>query len=180
MLPRVHALPESLIIRPATATDRPRLRQAIVELQNYERTQHTTRLAGEQVADLYLDWVLKRAEAQGAVLVAESSGIFLGFVAGWIQETDNIGETLDSNRVGYISDICIMPDFRGRRIATQLLDRIEGHLGRAGVTRFRVNSLAVNRSARVSYEHAGFVPYEIVYERTNALQNNSHRSVAPW
>jgi hypothetical protein len=76
-----------------------------VELQNYERTQHTTRLAGAQVADLYLDWVLKRAEAPGAVLLAESSGIFLGFVAGWIKETDNIGETLDSNRVGYISDI---------------------------------------------------------------------------
>jgi hypothetical protein len=46
---------ESLIIRPVTTADRPRLRQAIVELQDYERTQHKTRLPGEQVADQYLD-----------------------------------------------------------------------------------------------------------------------------
>jgi hypothetical protein len=28
-------------------------------------------------------------------------------VAGWIVQTDNISETADSNRFGYISDICI-------------------------------------------------------------------------
>ena len=163
--------PESLIIRPATAADRPHLRQAIVELQNYERTLHTTRLPGEEVADLYLDWTLDRAETQGAVLVAESNCIFVGFVAGWIEETDNIGETPDSNRVGYISDICVMPDFRGRRIATQLLSRIEQHLGRTGVTRLRINSLVANQSARASYERAGFFPCETVYEKTIVAQD---------
>jgi ribosomal protein S18 acetylase RimI-like enzyme len=147
---------ESLIIRSATANDWPHLRQAIVELQDHERMQDTTRLPGEQVADAYLDWMLCRAEAHGVVLVAESNSVFVGFVAGWIEETRNVGETPDSNRVGYISDICVMPDFRGRRIATQLLDRIEQHLGRAGVTRLRINSLAANQSARASYEHAGF------------------------
>jgi ribosomal protein S18 acetylase RimI-like enzyme len=91
--------------------------------------------------------MLHKAETQGAVLVAESNCIFVGFVAGWIEETRNVGETPDSNRVGYISDICVMPGFRGRRIATQLLNRIEQHLGRAGVTRLRINSLAANQSA---------------------------------
>jgi ribosomal protein S18 acetylase RimI-like enzyme len=157
---------ESLIIRPATTADRPLLRHAIVVLQNYERTLHTTRLPGENVADRYLDWMLHRIETQGAVLVAESNNTFAGFVAGWIEEAENFGETPDSNRIGYVSDICVMPDFRGRRIATQLLSRIEQHLGRAGVTRLRINSLAVNQSARASYEHAGFCPYEIMYERT--------------
>jgi hypothetical protein len=99
---------EGPIIRSATADDRPHLRQAIVELQDYERSQHTTRLPGERVADEYLDWMLSRAQTEGAVLVAQSAGIFLGFVAGWIEETENIGETSDSNRVGYISDICVM------------------------------------------------------------------------
>ena len=156
LLPKLRPLTESLIIRPATSADRPRLRQAIVTLQDYERALHTTRLPGKQVADRYLDWMLHRTETQGAVLVAESNGAFAGFVAGWIEETENVGETPDSNRVGYISDICIVPDFRGRRIATQLLSKIERHLGRAGVTRLRINSLAANQSARASYEHAGF------------------------
>jgi ribosomal protein S18 acetylase RimI-like enzyme len=155
-----------LIIRSATAADRPRLRQAIVELQDYERAHHATRLPGEQVADAYLDWMLRRAETNGAVLVAESNGIFAGFVAGWIEETENIAETADSNRIGYVSDVCVVPEFRGRRIAAQLLNRIEQHLGRAAVVRLRINTLAANRSARASYEHAGFLPYEIIYEKT--------------
>jgi ribosomal protein S18 acetylase RimI-like enzyme len=157
---------ESLIIRSAIATDRPHLRQAIVGLQDYERMLHTTRLPGKQVADAYLDWMLHRAEARGAVLVAESNCIFVGFVAGWIEESENVAETTDSNRAGYISDICVVPAFRGRRVAAQLLKEIERHLANFGITRLRINTLAANESARASYEHAGFGPYEIVYEKT--------------
>jgi ribosomal protein S18 acetylase RimI-like enzyme len=157
---------ESVIIRLATAADRAHLRQAIIELQDYERLQHTTRLPGEQVADAYVDWMLSRADSCGAVLVAESNSIFAGFVAGWIEQNENIGETPDSNRVGYISDICVMPAVRGRRIATRLLEEIERHLAGFGIARIRVNSLAENKSARASYERAGFAPYEIVYEKT--------------
>jgi ribosomal protein S18 acetylase RimI-like enzyme len=157
---------ENLIIRLATAADRSHLRQAIIELQDYERLQHTTRLPGEQVADAYLDWMLCRAESCGVVLVADSNSIFAGFVAGWIEQSQNIGETPDSNRVGCISDICVMPAFRGRRIAIHLLNEIERHLAGFGVARIRINSLAENKSARASYERAGFAPYEIVYEKT--------------
>ena len=109
--------------------------------------------------------MLRRAETAGAVLVAESAGDFAGFVAGWIEETANIAETPDSNRFGHISDLCVMPAFRGRRIAARLLDGIERHLRRAGVTRLRINSLAANASARTSYERAGFAPYEILHEK---------------
>jgi ribosomal protein S18 acetylase RimI-like enzyme len=114
--------------------------------------------------------MLHRTETQGAVLVAESNGTFAGFVAGWIEETENVGETPDSNRVGYISDICVMPDFRGRRLATRLLSRIEQHLGRAGVTRLRINSLAANQSARTSFEHAGFFPMKSSTKRRLSLK----------
>ena len=40
----------SLIIRPATAVDRPELRKAVVELQDYEHRLHATRLPGEMIA----------------------------------------------------------------------------------------------------------------------------------
>jgi ribosomal protein S18 acetylase RimI-like enzyme len=161
-------MPTPVTVRPATPADRPDLRAAVVELQDYERLLHATRLPGEQVADAYLDWMLRRAEtagAAGAVLVAESGGEFAGFVAGWIEETVNIAETPDSNRFGHISDLCVMPAFRGRRIATRLLDGIERHLRRAGITRLRINALAANTSARASYERAGFAPYEILHEK---------------
>jgi ribosomal protein S18 acetylase RimI-like enzyme len=155
-------------VRPATPADRPRLRAAVVELQDRERLLHPTRLPGGQVADAYLEWMLRRAGAAGAagaVLVAESGGEFAGFVAGWVEQAGNIGETPDSNRFGHVSDICVMPAFRGRRIAGRLLEAIEQHLRRAGVTRLRVNALAANAPARASYERAGFAPYEVLHEK---------------
>ena len=156
---------DPLVIRPTAPTDRPNLRHAIVELQEYERLRHATRLPGEQIADAYLVWIESQTAAGGTILVAERGGDFLGFVAGWVEETTNIAETADSNRFGYVSDICVLPRFRGQRIATQLLDGIEQYLRAAGVRRLRIASLAVNASARASYEHAGFIPYEVVYEK---------------
>jgi ribosomal protein S18 acetylase RimI-like enzyme len=148
------------------------LRLAIVELQEFERRLHETRLPGEEIADAYLDWMMRQAAKSGAVLVAEIDGFVIGFVSGWIERTDNIAETADSNRIGYISDICVLPSHRGQRIAGQLLDRVSEQLGAAGVTRIRIGSLADNRSARASYERAGFVPYEVVYEKMSALQKS--------
>lgn len=156
---------DRVTIRPAKTSDRPALRLAIIELQEFERRFHQTRLPGEVIADAYLDWILQKAAENGAVLVAEINGLVIGFVAGWVEHTDNIAETADSNRVGYISDICILPPHRGHRIAGQLLRALSEHLGAAGVTRIRIGSLADNRSARASYERAGFMPYEIVYEK---------------
>jgi ribosomal protein S18 acetylase RimI-like enzyme len=159
-------VPPAIAIRPATPTDRPRLRQAVVELQEYERSLNATRLPGEQIADAYLDWMERQAAAAGGIaLVAESDGAFAGFVAGWIEEVEGIAETPDSRRFGYISDICVLPAFRGRQIAAQLLREIEQYLRRAGVVRLRINSLAANASARASYERAGFAPFEVLYEK---------------
>jgi hypothetical protein len=50
-----------LTIRPATPVDQPDLRAAIVELQDYERRLHSTRLPGAEIADAYLAWLLPRA-----------------------------------------------------------------------------------------------------------------------
>lgn len=57
-----------------------------------------------------------------------------------------------------------MPAYRGQRIARRLLGEIEACLRRHGVARVRINGLAANEPARRSYERAGFVPYEILYE----------------
>ena len=59
---------------------------------------------------------------------------------------------------------CLRP-YRGRRIATRLLDALSERLCRPGVQRIRLNVLAANRIARAAYEHAGFTPYEVVYEK---------------
>ena len=160
-----------LTIRSATSDDRAQLRRAIVELQDYECLLHATRLPGAQVADAYVDWMLEQTNTTGIVLVAEVGATFVGFVAGWIEETTNLGETPDSNRLGLVSDIFVVAKFRGHRIATRLLHAIEQYFRRACITRLRITALAVNTAARASYEHAGFAPYEIVHEKL-LLTNN--------
>jgi hypothetical protein len=61
---------ETVIIRLAAAADWAHLRQAIVELQDYERLPHTTRLPGEQVADAYVEGANHRATKQRPRLVS--------------------------------------------------------------------------------------------------------------
>ena len=111
---------DELVIRPARPSDLPDLRQAVVELQDYERRLHATRLPGEQIADAYVRWLQQQAEKSGIVLVAEIDGSFAGFAAGWIVQADHIAESAEANRYGYLSDICVMPAYRGQRIAHQL------------------------------------------------------------
>ncbi len=149
----------------AACPDRPQLRAAIIELQEQERRLHQSRLPGDQVADVYLDFMLKQTQVEGVCLVAERNGEFCGFVAGWVENSDAIAETPDSRRFGYISDICVLPPFRGQGIAMRLLQEIELRLRRTGVSRLRINVLAVNTSARAAYERAGFAVYEIQYEK---------------
>jgi GNAT superfamily N-acetyltransferase len=156
---------QALTIRAATQADRPRVRQAVIELQEYERRQSTTRLPGEQIVDPYLAWLWQQADRAGALLVAEIDGRFAGFAAGWVEEARYIAETADSSRFGLLSDIFVVPEFRGHRIATRLIQAMERDLGKSGVTRLRINALASNVSARRSYEHAGLAPYEVLHEK---------------
>ena len=153
-------------IRPAKPSDGPGLRAAVVELHEHERSLHNSRLPGEETADAYLAWMLAEAQAGGAVLVAETGGEFAGFAAGWIVQDKVIEETTDSNRCGYVSDVCVLPPFRGRRIASALLEALEARLRRGGVARIRLSALAANAAARKVYERSGYALYEVVYEKS--------------
>ncbi len=156
----------AVTVRPATDADRSNLRRAVVALQEYESRLHPTRLPGEEVADAYLAWLLTEADAcAGVVLVAEREKDFIGFAAGWVAEQENIAETADSNRFGYVSDICVLAEHRGRRAAGLLLSAMERHFRRSGLGRLRINALAANAAARACYERAGFAPYEVLHEK---------------
>ena len=156
-----------VIIRSAMPADLPNLRLAMIELQEHERRLDArTRLPGEQIADGYLARLQQEvAQKRGAMFVAERNGVFAGFAVGWIIERDHIPESADSNRFGYLSDICVMPAYRRQKIAQRLLAALEQHFAGAGITRFRLFTLAANASARATYESAGFAAYEILYEK---------------
>ena len=153
-------------IRPATEADRPLLRAATIELQDYERSLHDTRRAGEDVADLCLEQDIETlARKSGFSFVAEVDGEAAGYVSFWVEEDDVAGETADSNRFGYIANICVLARFRGQGIAAALLRSAERSFAEQNVSRVRINMLANNDSARRAYAKAGFAPYEVMYEK---------------
>jgi hypothetical protein len=116
-------MPTPLCIRPATVGDRFCVRKAIVELQEFERSLHTSRLPGEQIADAYLAWMEGQASAQGAMLVAEIDGHFVGFVAGWIEKDDAIAETRTPIGLPIWGHCTIYPESSGKSKAVSF----QGH-----------------------------------------------------
>jgi ribosomal protein S18 acetylase RimI-like enzyme len=155
------------VIRPYAEADRPPVIAALIALQEHERAIHDTRLPGAGNTELYFDRLRSELAGKlGGIFVAERAGRFAGLVAGFIEAYDVPMETSESCIYGYCSDIYVDPDFRGSGLAQMLLDVLERDLaGRAPITRFRVNVLAVNRIACRAYERGGFVPYEVMYER---------------
>ena len=155
----------ALTVRLARPSDKSDLRAAVVELHEEERRLYNSRLPGEETAEAYLVWMLAEASRDGAVFIAEAGGVFAGLAAGWIVQENVVEETPDSNRFGYISDVCVLPAFRGRRIAGRLLDALETRLSASRVKRIRLSALAANKAARASYERSGYAPCEIIYEK---------------
>ncbi|HTR12034.1 MAG TPA: GNAT family N-acetyltransferase [Roseiarcus sp.] len=156
---------DRVAIRLAESSVVPDLRLAVVELQEHERRLHPTHLPGSEIADAYVAWMVTQAARSGAILIAEVDGVFAGFAAGWVDDDDKLAEAPDSRRFGLVSDICVLPAYRGRRLASRLLDGIENRLATTGVIRIRIGVLAANGPACASYERSGFTAYEIVYEK---------------
>ncbi|KGM35443.1 GNAT family N-acetyltransferase [Inquilinus limosus] len=154
-------------VRPAGPGDRTALRAALVDMQDYERALHDTRLPGRETAGPYLEWLEGHAPARGGVILVAVSdtGDLAGFSACWVQQDDLISETADSNRFGYVSDVYTAPAWRGHGVAGRLLAAIEAHLRGTGVTRMRIGVLAGNDSAIRAYRKHGFEPYEMVLEK---------------
>jgi ribosomal protein S18 acetylase RimI-like enzyme len=113
-------------VRIAVNADDDRLVEAIIDQQEYERELHDTRLPGAQIGPSYLKYLkTKVAATNGALLVAELNGAFVGYAACWIEHDNNVVETEDSNQFGYVSDTYIVPQLRGRGLVASLLEAAE-------------------------------------------------------
>lgn len=156
-----------LTLRPAQAADRQGLKAGIMALQEHECALHNSRLAAELTVEPYLDWMQRQVvAADGLCLVAYQGQSFVGFIAGWVERMENPAEAEDSTTFGYISDICLLPRWRGLGLSGQLLAAMEAHFREKGIRRLRISTLANNQAAVAAYESAGFRPYEVTLEKS--------------
>ncbi|HWU00710.1 MAG TPA: GNAT family N-acetyltransferase [Terriglobales bacterium] len=155
-----------LSLRPAEAADHENLKLGLIALQAHESALHDSRLDPAATAEPYLAWMLGQvAAADGLCLVARQQDSFVGFIAGWVEKAENPAETDDSTTFGYISDICLLPRWRGLGLSGQLLAAMEQHFSGRAIRRLRISTLANNRAALGAYRSAGFQPYEMTLEK---------------
>lgn len=139
---------------------------AISALQDVERALHDTRRPGQEIAEPYLaELEAYVASGEGAVLVAEIGQELAGFIACMVVREPTITETEDSQVYGYVSDLYVSPDHRGRKIGKALLLASERLLAERGVSRVRLHALAANSPAAAAYIRTGFEAYEVIFEK---------------
>ena len=137
------------------ARDRAAVRACFAELQDVERGLEPAMPSGDAVADAYLDFMLARcAEWDGAVMVAEEDGAVVGFICVWARvPPDDPSEVRFS---AHVSDLVVLPAWRGRGIGRALLARGEAYARSRGAERLRIGVLAKNEDARRLYAASGF------------------------
>jgi len=162
------------VIRPYRSVDYASVLRGMHDLQDYESALHPSRRPAAEVAEAYLARLVRRvAERSGAIFVAESAGTVIGFIACYVKDTESLIETAEFSRYGYVSDLDIAAEWRGRGLARHLLAAAERHLAQRGVTRLRIGVLAANIAAQRAYAKYGFAPYESELEKPIAATNRT-------
>ncbi len=145
--------------------DHDAVRSCAIELQDYERALDPRIPPGEQIADRYLDLMLRRcAEFDGVVLVAEADGAVTGFVSVWTRYRSSEPDD-DPAEHGYVSDLVVSAKHRGRGIGRALLRAAEARARQAGADTLRVSVKAGNTNALSLYSAEGFESSEIYLEK---------------
>ncbi|MGH2598610.1 MAG: GNAT family N-acetyltransferase [Candidatus Rokuibacteriota bacterium] len=141
--------------------DRHQLRSCIAHLQEFERDLEPRLPRGEEMADVYLAFVLDRCEkTAGRIIVAEVDGAVVGFVSVLATVAP---EEPDEGKApyAYISDLVVLPPYRRRGLGRALLEHAERFARDSGATVLRVGVLAKNEGAKRLYDRMGFADYMI-------------------
>jgi ribosomal protein S18 acetylase RimI-like enzyme len=143
------------------ARDAVALRACFVELQETERAFDPRAPRGEAIADAYLARMFERcAKWAGHVFVAEADGGVVGFACVWgrvpPQEVDD-----DPADAAYVSDLVVLPAWRGRGLGRALLARVEAYAREQGVASIGIGVMHPNRDARRLYERLGYAAVHV-------------------
>ena len=119
---------ESIAIRPATEGDRPTILAFLTALSDYELPLYDGLRDGADCAEEYFETTRRAAENNNELLlIAEQGGRPTGFI--WFHEDidDDVLLREDARRHGCITDLFVLPEYRGQGIARALMAAVEQH-----------------------------------------------------
>jgi ribosomal protein S18 acetylase RimI-like enzyme len=117
--------------------------------------------AAGDVRDKALEVARARVVGGDLLLVAVHEGRLVGYVYGSIVENP----LLARRRIGVLKELYVVPEERGRGIATTLIEEAMKELSKIGVHYIAVEFPTRNIVAQKFYEKLGFRPYMSVYLR---------------
>lgn len=140
---------------------RAQLRSCLIELQDFERTLEPALPAGDDMADAYLDILLKRCSGNsGNLFVTEVDQRVVGFVGVVVGKSPPEPDE-EQSPYGYVSDLIVLSAYRGHGIGRALLERAESYARNRGVAVLRINVFGRNQAAARLYRDFGFNDYRI-------------------
>ena len=137
-------------------TDYLGVRECFIELQNVERSFDERMPEGSSVVDEYLKLLFERCQLyKGQIFVADIDGQVAGYVSVWGRTRSDEPDDGPAE-FAYISDFCVLPEYRRFGIARRLLDRAEDYARSHGAECLRLGVKGGNLRAYAFYAHAGF------------------------
>lgn len=140
--------------------DRLALLGFITGMQNFESAIETDRRTDPDVAEEFYSVITDRiAQKNGRILIAESdSGRALGWAASCEEESE-VYIHADERTYGYIAELYVVEDMRGRGIGRALIAACEEWARERGLKAMMIGVLSRNARAHGVYRGAGFQDY---------------------
>ena len=138
--------------------DEPAILSFIQGLQAFEHAFEPNRRLDPAFPAEHWGDVRARAAERGAIFIAEADGV----AAGWaflLEEAGDIFVTERERRHGFIAELFVQPDMRGRGHGRALIAACEDWTRACGLKVLIINVLAGNDKAIAVYRRDGFAPY---------------------
>lgn len=112
----------------------------------------------EEAAENYTEFLRKQIGGEGAALVAKEGGETAGYTLLLIKDEIPIFKI---KKVGWISDLFVKKQFRGKGISTALMDKAIEWFKEKGVQHVSVPLYCDNKAAHSVYKKKGFLDYKL-------------------
>lgn len=153
-------------IRFATTDDIPALQEL---LQQVLFTHHVGRpdlfcASGSKYTDAELEVLLGSRETTPIWIAVNEDGTVLGHIMCQVQDFSGSGSRTPIKTL-YVDDLCVRSDARGQHVGQALMEHVENWARVQGFYNVTLEAWCKNEDAVGFYEHLGFKPYRIGFER---------------
>jgi len=154
-----------LVVRPARSIeDVEKLVELWVKLMDDSEASDLKFILDDDAKRIWVEYMVRAyIENPESILVAEYNGILAGFIAS--RSYSFPFKLREKDRYAVITDLYVVPEYRGKGIGRRLLEECLSRLKSRGYSRVRITVWVGNRRAIKLYSRSGFKPRFIVMEK---------------